>query len=421
MRHDVTIYVGRDALQHLLDFCQALPLQRFTIIADDNTYAAMGSRVEAMLKDAGLTVTTIVLTGDEVIADEKYLTQALIQTPVAEQTFIAVGSGTLTDITRFISSRTRNAFISVPTAASVDGFLSTGAPLVVGGVKETYRAHGPVAVFADLQTLADAPSEMSAAGFGDMVGKATSLADWKLGHLLWKEPFDPAIEERTRDALDICIQATDDIVSGSEQGMRKLIEALIESGLCMLDFGDSRPASGSEHHCSHFWELQLLRDSKPAILHGAKVGYAAILIAQLYEKVRGLSREQAAGMLEATPLPDAAAEIEEITRVYGTAADDVIRIQAPFLEMTPAAYRQLQAQVLENWQAIQEVANTVPSAAEIKAILSRAQAHVGWKSLGVEERYVYPGLLYGHNLRNRFTIVKLCRMLGVDVKSSVQL
>ena len=39
----------------------------------------------------------------------------------------------------------------------------------------------------------DAPQRLIAAGFGDMIGKITSLADWKLGSILWDEPYDTAI------------------------------------------------------------------------------------------------------------------------------------------------------------------------------------------------------------------------------------
>jgi hypothetical protein len=55
---------------------------------------------------------------------------------------------------------------------------------------------------------------------------------------------------------------------------KKRLEGLFETGLCMLDFGQTRPASGSEHHISHFWEMKLLLERRPAILHGAKVEVA---------------------------------------------------------------------------------------------------------------------------------------------------
>ncbi|NLF78302.1 MAG: sn-glycerol-1-phosphate dehydrogenase, partial [Chloroflexi bacterium] len=207
MSQDVPIYIGPDAVPELVAFCRRLPAQPFTLVSDTNTYRALWQRIEAALTQAGLPVLSLVLEGDEVIADEKRLIEVMVKTPPVDQVFVAIGSGTITDIARYVSFRTRNPFISAPTAASVDGFLSTGAPLVVGGVKDTFKAQGPIGVFADLPTLMDAPPELRAAGFGDVIGKTTALADWRLGYLLWGEPHDPAIDRRVRGAMASCCEA----------------------------------------------------------------------------------------------------------------------------------------------------------------------------------------------------------------------
>jgi glycerol-1-phosphate dehydrogenase [NAD(P)+] len=421
MRQNVRINIGRDALEQLVEYCRTLPSQHFTIISDANTYAALGQRVESAIREAGFGVTTIVLAGDEVIADEKYLTQVLVQSPPGDQTYLAVGSGTITDITRYISFRTRNTFISVPTAPSVDGFVSTGAPLVVGGIKETHKAQAPVAVFADLQTSIAAPRALKAAGFGDMVGKLTSLADWRLGHLVWDEPYDEAIEQRVRAALDSCVTCIDEIVHSDEQGIHCLMAALIESGVCMFEFGDSRPASGSEHHCSHFWEMQLLKRHRPAILHGAKVGYATTLIAKLYDRVRQLTREDVEDLLRNSRfVADHEAEIEGIQQVYGPVTNAVIRMQKPFLEMTEPQFEHLKQRIIDNWHAIQGVASTVPPSARIVEVLSQAGAPTSWQALpGLEERDIELALSYGHYLRNRFTVLKLMQVCGADIGTLV--
>jgi glycerol-1-phosphate dehydrogenase [NAD(P)+] len=386
MRQDVRINIGRDALEQLLEYCRTLPSNHFTIISDANTYAALGQRVESALKQIGRGLTNIVLTGDEVIA-----------------------------------YRTRNAFISVPTAPSVDGFVSTGAPLVVGGIKETYKAQAPIAVFADLETSIAAPRELRAAGFGDMVGKLTSLADWRLGHLLWNEPYDAVIEQRVRAALDSCVSCIDEIAQSDEQGIRCLMAALIESGVCMFEFGDSRPASGSEHHCSHFWEMQLLKRRRPAILHGAKVGYATTLIARLYDRVRRLTREDVVDLLRHSRfVADRETEIEGIRRVYGPVANDVIHMQKPFLEMTDVQFEQLKQRIVDNWHEIQAVASTVPASARIVEVLSQAGAPTRWNELpGLEESDIELALSYGHYLRNRFTVIKLMQACGVDIRPLV--
>ena len=416
MSQDTPIYTGYDAIRYLSEYCSDSHTQQFTLVSDTNTYRALGKTLEAALKQAGVSVVSIVLEGGEVIADEEYLMQVMIQAPPGEQIFIAVGSGTLTDITRYVSFRTGNTFISTPTAASVDGFLSKGAPIVIRGVKDTHITHGPRALFADLQTLIDAPPELRAAGFGDIVGKTTSLADWKLGQLLWNEPFDAEIDRRVRHAMTNCFESTDGIASGSEEGIRNLFEGLIETGLCMLDVGNSRPASGSEHHCSHNWEMQLLKEGKPAILHGAKVGYATSLIAKLYEKIRSLTQDDARQLAKDAKFSGHDTAIVEIRQAYGAGADQVIAIQQPFLSMNEDQYRQLQQRIIDNWPGIQETAKTVLPPSTIIELLDSVGAPTDWQTLGLEADMIEPALLYGHYLRNRFTVVKLCKMLGIDVR-----
>lgn len=410
------VFVGADAVRHLVDFCQGLATRPFTLVSDTHTYRALGGQIEAALKQAGLPVINIVLEGTEIIADEKYLLEVLVRTPPVDQVFVAIGSGTITDIARYVSFRTRNPFISVPTAASVDGFLSTGAPLVTNGVKDTYPAQGPLAVFADLPTLVAAPPELRAAGFGDVIGKTTALADWRLGHLLWDEPFNRDIEQRVRSAMASCFECVADIASGAEQGVRSLIDALLETGLCMLVVGDSRPASGSEHHCSHYWEMQLLKENKPAILHGSKVGYASILIAQLWDRVRTLTQDDVRRLVENTSYPEPDAAIDEMRHAYGAGAVAIQRIQEPFLTLTKTEYRELQHRIVEHWLTIRAIAETVLPASTISELLETVGAPTNWKSLGLEEQMIEPALLYGHYLRNRFTVIKLCKLLGLDVR-----
>ncbi|HEX3053359.1 MAG TPA: sn-glycerol-1-phosphate dehydrogenase [Aggregatilineaceae bacterium] len=420
MASDVYIYVGQHAVEHLTEYSAAFAEQRFTLISDTNTRAALGVQIEHAFQAAGLSFTSIVLEGEEIIADEKYLMQALIQSPPGDQIFVAIGSGTITDITRYISFRTRNPFIATPTAASVDGFISNVAPLVIKGVKDTYTAQGPIAIFADLATMAAAPGQLSAAGFGDVLGKVTALADWQLGKLLWNEPYNAVIEQRVRHALVTCFEAADEIARRSEQGIQYLMDALLETGLCISDMGNSRPASGAEHHCSHYWEMQLLKENKPAILHGSKVGYATSLITKLYDQVRALTQDDVRRLVQDASYAGYESEVEQIKYGYGPSADQIIKVQRPFLDLTEAEYTQLQQRIVDNWSTIQAIAQTVLPSSTIVELLEQVGAPTDWHSLGLEEHMVEPALLYGHYLRNRFTVVKLCKFLGLNLRQLVR-
>ncbi|MBA3869687.1 MAG: sn-glycerol-1-phosphate dehydrogenase [Anaerolineae bacterium] len=409
------IYVGSDATAKLLEYVATKGLKRFAIVSDTNTYKALGQRAEAALKGKGYDVTTIVLQDAEIHADEHQLIKTLIEAPLGDLTFVAVGSGSITDITRFVSFRTGRPFIGMPTAPSVDGFTSIGAPIILAGVKTTLICQAPIAVFADIDVLANAPQRLIAAGFGDMIGKYTSLADWKLGSLVWGEPYDAAIAKRTQAAIDNAVQHAEAIGNHTPEGVRALMDALIESGLCMLDFGASRPASGAEHHASHYWEMQRIKNHGQSMLHGAQVGYALSLVAEQYAKIRALSRTEAMNRLEGATLPSREDEVKNIQGGYGDMADDIVKEHAAFLNLTEADFDALKHRIADHWAEIEALAATVPAPEVITGLLRQVGAPSTASELGLAPAEVSPGFKYGHYLRNRFSVVKLSRILDVPL------
>ena len=268
MNIDIPVYCGEEAISRLIGYCQSHRIDRFLLVSDSNTYAALGQKVEAGLREREWDVRTVVLDGADVIADENHIFEVLFHAHAEARMYLAVGSGTITDITRYASFCSRNGFISLPTAPSVDAYTSVGAALTMGGFKKTVPCQVPAAVFADLQTLCQAPRDMIAAGFGDVLGKYTSLADWQLGHLLLGERYDTGVAGRLRRALLSCVENAKAIGRASRGGIAVLMEGLLESGVCMAEFGSSRPASGAEHIFSHFWEIKRKQEGRPPILHG---------------------------------------------------------------------------------------------------------------------------------------------------------
>jgi glycerol-1-phosphate dehydrogenase [NAD(P)+] len=365
MENCIPIYVGNDAVSKLLEYCGSRAMHALALVADDNTYSALGQELDQALRAQGHDVETIVFSGDDIVADEHYVAQLLVRGDAVERVYVAVGSGTVTDLARFVSHRTRVPFISVPTAPSVDGYTSIGAPLVIDRIKQTLVTQPPLAVFADLPTLCAAPRRMIASGCGDILGKFTSLADWRLGHLVWDEKYDETIAQRAQRAVESCAGSVEEIGKSTEDGIRRLMDGLIESGLCMLDFGDTMPASGSEHHLSHFWEMRLIWEGRRSLLHGAKVGVACVLMAELYDRVKHLSQRQAAQLMDSTPRPDREEQVQRIREAYGPIADTVLATQAPFLELDDGAYRRLKQRIVEAWPDIQDLAAHVPPAHEI--------------------------------------------------------
>ena len=397
------VVIGDDILPELVSYLGTRSLGSIVLVADANTWRVQGQTVDRALRDAGVTVRPVVLAGDEVGADAPHILRVMLACDRTEDAFLAVGSGTITDITRFVSHRSRSRFLSVPTAPSVDGYTSVVAPLVADGIKLSAQAHPPEAIFADLGTLSAAPRPMIAAGLGDMLAKHTSVADWRLGRLLWDLPYDEAIAARFLAAARSCEALAPDMARGGRQGVKTLLEALIESGYCMLDFGASLPASGSEHHLSHYWEMELLRTGRRAILHGAKVGVATIIVAGVWERIRATTAVEAARLLEARRLEPRERVVAHLKDAYGGAVDGVLEAQKRFARLVK--------RVIEGWTEIQAIGRQVPPARHIEDLIRAAGGPTRTEELGLTAQDRDRALGASHYLRDHFTVRRLGALL----------
>lgn len=283
------LHIEAGAIHHVAPYLKEKSYKRVIVAADAITYEVAGKALQEAIASLGISIHVTLIKPDrqgDVIADEASIVQLLLDIQqTGAEVVVAAGSGTIHDISRYAAYSAHIPFVSVPTAPSVDGFNSKGAPIIIRGEKKTIAAIGPDAIFADLAILAKAPASMVAAGFGDMLGKYTSLLDWSFGAAEGGEPYSEEAAEITRIALNKCVEHVEQIASRDQEGVRILIEALIESGLAMLLFGQSHSASGAEHHLSHYWEMEYIRLGKRQLLHGAKVGVACVEISKLYHRL----------------------------------------------------------------------------------------------------------------------------------------
>lgn len=410
---ELPVVIAPDALPALIEFLHSQQLMALNLTADANTWRALGARVAQGLAAVGVDVKPILLAGDEVTPDEQTIVELLLGAGREQRPYLAVGSGVITDVTRFASYCTGNAFICLPTAPSVDAYTSTGSSLILRGLKQSIYSQAPAAVFADLDTLCAAPRPMIAAGFGDVVAKYTAVADWKLATLLWDGPYDAAVARRMEVARDRCMAQADQVGAAQPEGIHSLIDALIEAGLCMLAFGGSQPAGQSEHYISHYLEMKLVREGRKPVLHGAKTGMATVIVARYYQQIGAMSRAEAGRRLAEARRPDRAQEIERIRLAYGSLTDSVVAEQAPFLDWSEADYDRLKQRILDRWPEVQAVAAEVPSPAALTDLLQRAGGAADPAALGLGDEEMALAEVYGHYVRNRFTAMKLSRVLGL--------
>jgi glycerol-1-phosphate dehydrogenase [NAD(P)+] len=372
------IVIESGAISFVASYLEEKSYKKVSIVADTHTYEVAGEKIVASLMDTIITAkVTIVkpnLQGD-VIADEASIIQLILDIQqFSAEVIVATGSGTIHDIARYAAYTVGIPFVSVPTAPSVDGFNSKGAPIIIRGEKKTIQAIGPDAIFADLDILKKAPKAMVAAGFGDMLGKYTSLFDWKFGSLVAGEPYNQVVADITKNALMQCVNQVEQIAKRDEEGIRTLISALIESGLAMLLFGQSHSASGAEHHLSHYWEMEFIALGKRQLLHGAKVGVACMDIARLYHRI-----------------------VEEGLDVgrENSSEGDISEDQKNKIAM-----------ISSKWKEIQKEIQQIPNEQTLSDLIEQVGGPISIEQLGIDRDLLNRSLLEAHEVRpNRYTLL----------------
>jgi glycerol-1-phosphate dehydrogenase [NAD(P)+] len=303
------ILIGKEAWVEAASMCESYRQGTLFLLSDQNTYEVMGSKLELLLQQNHFRYKSFCFTDKHtLIPDEQALGRILVEMGMDTTLLVAAGSGTLNDLARMISSRLGIPYVIVCTAPSMDGYASVVSPLIINGFKTTYDAVYPFGILADTDILREAPLKMIHAGFGDIIGKLTALADWKLSRQQNGEYYCETSVRLVEQALEKCIGNAASIRERDAETINSIMEALILSGVAMGLVGNSRPASGAEHHLAHYWEMDALSRGEEHALHGNMVGVGAVVAASIYQMLK----EQFTFQFET---PDA----EVITRLLQTA------------------------------------------------------------------------------------------------------
>ncbi|MCR5457579.1 MAG: iron-containing alcohol dehydrogenase [Clostridiales bacterium] len=201
---------------------------------------------------------------------------------------ISIGTGSVNDICRYAAARASKPFAIFATAPSMDGFASDSAPLIDNNFKISYMCRQPMVVLADTEILADAPNELKAAGYGDIMAKYLAIVDWKAANYTTGEYYCEKVVDLVKKATDSVWNMTDKITSKDPEAAGSIMDALILTGCAMQLAKCTRPASGSEHVVSHYWEIHKLERGEWPDFHGKKVGLAMCELIPIYKRLLDL-------------------------------------------------------------------------------------------------------------------------------------
>ena len=274
------VVTGPGVLEQLPAVIAELDLpERGLIVCDSNTLKIAGRQVNEYLEIGGHQMKKIVIEGAN--------SQELLRVEDALDGIdflVGVGGGRPIDLAKQAGFNKNIPFVSIPTAASHDGFGSARSSIRQAGRKTSMQAIPPIAVVADTTIISRAPSRLLAAGVGDIVSNQTAVLDWRLdGQKADYSEYAAALSEMAAKLVEDGIEK---VASGTEEGVRLVVKALISSGVAMSIAGTSRPASGGEHKFSHWLDAN---SDNPA-LHGEQCGLGSIVTMYLHggdwEKIR---------------------------------------------------------------------------------------------------------------------------------------
>ena len=270
---------GEGAMERLPKMLEALfPGKKVVIVADDNTYNAAGRKVCGILDAAGTQMEdSFIFKDPELYAEWSYLQQLEAYLKERDAVPVAVGSGVINDLTKLASHHLGRRYVIVGTAASMDGYTAYGASITYEGNKQTFDCPAPLGVVFDPAVAAKAPAGMSASGYADLLAKVPAGADWIISDAVGSEAIDDfafgLVQKNMRKALSDPAAVAD----GDVEATGMLADGLIMSGFAMQAISSSRPASGTDHQFSHFWDMEGLCHNGRHVSHGFKVGIGTMV------------------------------------------------------------------------------------------------------------------------------------------------
>ena len=428
--HDIAIPAGvptqviamrRGAVDDLPDVLQRIGIAQGThalLIEDDNTSAAAGAVARQRLTHAGFLPVCETLKPDahgHVPGDREQVDQLVhaVNTHPGIGVIVGVGSGVINDLGKLTARLTNKPYVSVATAASMNGYGSPIAAIVEDGVKKTLPAAPTQAIVVDLDVVAAAPIEMTRSGFADLLSKASSNTDWLMAHLVRGDAYDPRPHDILEPVVRSCHARAAAIGRAEPDALALLMHGLIFGGFAMTLAGHSSPASGGEHLLSHYWDMQAHERHAKHYLHGNQVAFGTRVCCALYERLLALDADR----IEVDALAARWQSWEQREPQLREAHGDLFAAavsEAKKQQQTREQYAAELAHLKSIWPDLVAKLKpmTVP-AATIKALHEAAGVPTDPAAVGQSRASIRHTMLHAADIRARFTVLDLARSLGV--------
>lgn len=410
------LVIGQDVLKSTSKlFKEQFPGKKAIIVADIITFGIAGETVVKQFESEGIAQEqAYIYTDPEIYAEYQYVDELIEVLKQHNAIPVAVGSGTVNDLTKLAAHLTNRPYMCVATAASMDGYTAFGASITANGAKQTFNCPAPQACLADIDILSAAPTEMTASGYADLFAKITAGADWILADALNVEPIDETAWSIVQDGLHEALADPKGTKNGDIIAVTQLTEGLMLGGFAMQWSKSSRPASGAEHQFSHLWNMEHHLNNGEHVSHGFQVSIGTLAITALYDVVlkTDLDKLDIQAALKQWPTLD---ELKEQSLAIFKGSDfPEIGWQETKAKYIDHQELEKQLQILkDNWPNIkQRLAQQIVPFEEAKARLATVGAPTEPEHIGISKAKLKETFVRAQYIRRRFTILDLAVRTG---------
>jgi len=376
--------------------------KHLAVVADDNTWAALGRRVTRALSTTTQAITPVVLRAPH--ADEETLADLTDRVRHADG-LVAVGTGTINDLCKAVSAASGKPYAVFGTAASMNGYTTgTVSMFAASGVKTTRQAVMPRGVFLDLEILRRAPLRLTLAGLGDSICRTTAQVDWLLSHHLLGTDYTDTPYLLQAEDEEAMFTTAGRLPSGDLEAYAVLCRILILMGVGTILTGTTQYGSGSEHLTSHAIDM-LAGRRHPGSMHGEQTGIATLSMARLQASILAQSKPPTI-----TPTPFAE---DAILRRFGPAGPACLeefrrkRLDAKAAEALNRRLENIWPELSGQLRRKQRRLDT------LEAVMTIAGAPMTAEDLGLDGTLYRQAILHAREIRNRYSILDLAGDSGL--------
>ena len=409
---DCDIYVGKGAVENLGDALKKYNSKKVFVFADVNTYKVGGKSVGNILDYSKIPYSVFVFDKSPK-PDEHAVGAVALHCPKDADTVIAIGSGVLNDIGKILTAQGNKTYMTVATAPSMDGYVSTSSSMCRDGLKVTISSKSPEVIIGDSDILKTAPKKMMISGIGDMLAKYVSICEWRISNLLTGEYYCEEIANLTRLALKSCLDTADGLLSGDEDAVLALFRGLLVGSAAMNYAGISRPASGVEHYISHVIDMRYEEFGTPCDFHGIQCAIGTYISVKLYEKLKSIIPDYNRGVQYAESF-DLSDWNSRLRSLLGKGAESMIKLEETEGKYDINKHASRLPLIIKNWNTILSIMEEeLPKIEYLDSLYEKLGIPKSTSNIGTDESLLPEIFRASKDIRDKYVLPRLLWDLGI--------